>query len=140
MSAQALSLYADEASHRSSQASERSVVDRSEADAAILVQRVGRELTGLSIAVDELQAALGPALAEAAGTDPTLMQQAQTLDLVAQSLQGLSTFLAAVGRLRIGREPLDIEGVAATLKLASLGERLAGRAPGGAPCGDFDLF
>ena len=116
-----------------------SEVVRGEADAVILVQRVGRELTGLSAAVEELQGALGAALAHAAAADPELMQQAQTLDLVAQSLQGLSHFLAAVGRLRIGHEPLDIEGVAATLTLASLGERLAGRAPGSA-CGDFDLF
>jgi hypothetical protein len=133
MSAQLLSLYAD-ASHQAP-----SDIDRGEADAVILVQRVGHELTGLSAAVEELQSALGPALASAAAADPDLMQQAQTLDLVAQSLQGLSIFLAAVGRLRIGREPLDIEGVAATLTLASLGERLAGRAPGSA-CGDFDLF
>ena len=113
--------------------------DRGEADAALLVERVGCELTGLSSAVEELQAALGPALEAAAAHDPALMRQAQKLDLVAQSLQGLSIFLAAVGRLRIGREPLDIEGVAATLTLASLGERLAGRAPG-ATCGDVDLF
>ncbi len=113
--------------------------DRGEADAALLVERVGRELDGLSLAVDELQVTLGPALAGAAEFDPDLMQQAQKLDLVAQSLQGLSHFLAAVGRLRIGREPLDLDGVAATLKLASLGARLAGRAPG-AGSGDFDLF
>ncbi len=134
MPARALSLFADDAPRHPS-----SNIDRGEADAVILVQRVGRELTGLSAAVEELQSALGPALAQAAADDPQLMQQAQTLDLVAQSLQGLSHFLAAVGRLRIGHEPLDIEGVAATLTLASLGERLAGRAPGSA-CGDFDLF
>ena len=114
-------------------------LDRGEADAALLVERVGRELTGLSVAVDELQASLGEALAGAAANDPGVMQQAQKLDLVAQSLQGLSVFLAAVGRLRIGREPLDLDGVAATLTLASLGARLAGRAPG-ATSGDFDLF
>ena len=57
----------------------------------------------------------------------------------AGGMLGGDVVLAAVGRLRIGREPLDIEGVAATLTLASLGERLAGRAPGSA-CGDFDLF
>lgn len=113
--------------------------DRGEADAALLVERVGRELTGLSLAVDELQVALGPALASAAAHDDSLMQQAQKLDLVAQSLQGLSVFLAAVGRLRIGREPLDLDGVAATLTLASLGARLAGRAPG-PTSGDVDLF
>ncbi|MGI3901826.1 MAG: hypothetical protein ACRYGP_11340 [Janthinobacterium lividum] len=134
MPARALSLVAAEATRHPP-----SDIDRGEADAVILVQRVGRELTGLSAAVEELQGALGPALAQAAADDPQLMQQAQTLDLVAQSLQGLSHFLAAVGRLRIGHEPLDIEGVAATLTLASLGERLAGRAPGSA-CGDFDLF
>ena len=112
---------------------------RGEAEAALLVERVGRELTGLSLAVDELQASLGPALASAAASDASLMQQAQKLDLVAQSLQGLSAFLAAVGRLRIGREPLDLDGVAATLTLASLGARLAGRAPG-PTSGEFDLF
>ena len=72
-------------------------VDWGEVDASLLVQRVGREL------------------------------------------QGLSVFLGAVGRLRIGREPLDLDGVAATLTIASLGERLAGRAPGIAS-GEIDLF
>lgn len=134
MPARALSLVTTEAPPEAP-----SDIDRGEADAVILVERVGRELTGLSAAVEELQSALGPALAQAAADDPALMQQAQRLDLVAQSLQGLSHFLAAVGRLRIGHEPLDIEGVAATLTLASLGERLAGRAPGSA-CGDVDLF
>ncbi len=113
--------------------------DRGEADAVLVVQRVGHELAGLSAAVEELQGALGPALASAAAGDPGMMRQAQGLDLVAQSLEGLSLFLAAVGRLRVGREPLDIEGVASTLKLASLGDRLAGRTPG-AESGEMDLF
>lgn len=113
--------------------------DRGEADAVLVVQRVGHELAGLSIAVEDLQSALGPALAAAAAGDPGVLRQAQELDLVAQSLEGLSLFLAAVGRLRVGREPLDIEGVAATLKLASLGDRLAGRTTGDAS-GEMDLF
>lgn len=113
--------------------------DRGESDAALLVARVGGELASLSLAVDELQAALGPTLEAAAARDPGILQQAQQLDLVAQSLQGLSVFLAAMGRRRIGREPLDIEGAAATLLLASLGARLAGRTPG-QPSDDLDLF
>ena len=76
----------------------------------------GRDWTGEVevVAGDVLdRGSLGPALASAAASDASLMQQAQKLDLVAQSLQGLSAFLAAVGRLRIGREPLDLDGVAA---------------------------
>ena len=102
-------------------------LSRGESDAAILVQRVGHEIASLAKAVGGLQKSLGPALAAAAVEEPGLMLEAQKLDLIEQTLHGLSTFLAAVGRCRIGSEPLDLQDYAATLSLAGLAGRLAGQ-------------
>ena len=102
-------------------------LSRGESDAALLVQRVGHEIASLAKAVGGLQTSLGPALAVAAVEEPGLMLEAQKLDLIEQTLHGLSTFLAAVGRCRIGSEPIDLHDYAATLSLAGLAGRLAGR-------------
>ncbi len=102
-------------------------VSQSESDAATLVLRVGHEIASLATAVGGLQQSLGPALAAAAVDEPGLMLEAQKLDLVEQTLRGLSTFLADVGRCRIGSEPIDLRDYAATLTLAGLAGRLAGQ-------------
>lgn len=102
-------------------------LSRGESDAALLVQRVGHEIASLARAVGGLQQSLGPALAAAAVEEPGLMLEAQKLDLIEQTLHGLSTFLAAVGRCRIGAEPIDLHDYAATLSLAGLAGRLAGQ-------------
>ena len=102
-------------------------LSRGESDAALVVQRVGNEIASLAKAVGGLQKSLGPALAAAAVEEPGLMLEAQKLDLIEQTLHGLSTFLAAVGRCRIGSEPLDLHDCAATLSLAGLAGRLAGQ-------------
>ena len=102
-------------------------VSRGESDAALLVQRVGHEVASLARAVGGLQESLGPALAAAAVREPGLMLEAQKLDLIEQTLQGLSTFLDAVGRCRIGCEPIDLRDYAATLTLTGLAGRLAGQ-------------
>ena len=102
-------------------------VSRGETDAALLVQRVGHEIASLARAVGGLQQSLGPALAAAAIREPGLMLEAQKLDLIEQTLHGLSAFLDAVGRCRIGSEPIDLRDYAATLTLAGLAGRLAGR-------------
>ncbi len=100
---------------------------RGAADATLLIERVSGELAGLSLAVEDMQAGLGPVIVAAATHSPGVILQAQKLDLVAQWLGGLSVFLSALQHWEIGREPLDFDGVAATLGLKSLGERLAGR-------------
>ena len=102
-------------------------LSRSESDAALLVQRVGHEISSLARAVGGLQQSLGPALAAAAVEEPSLMLEAQKLDLIEQTLHGLSSFLTAVGRCRIGSEPIDLHGYAATLTLTGLAGRLAGQ-------------
>ena len=75
----------------------------------------------------------------AATHDPGIILQAQKLDLVAQWLGGLSVFLSALQHREIGREPLDFDGVAATLGLKNLGERLAG-CVAETVVEDFELF
>lgn len=98
-------------------------------DAALLIRRVGDALGDLALAVDGLQVGLGPTLAAAAAQDAALLLQAQKLDLVSQSLRGLMDFLAAVGQRRVGRDPLHIDRVAASLPLKSLADRLGGATP-----------
>lgn len=105
------------------------VRDAGAADAALLLRRMGDALDHLALAVDGLQAGLGPTIAAAAVQDPALTVEAQRLDLVSQSLRGLMDFLAAVGERRIGQEPLDLERVAASLKLKSLADQLGGTTP-----------
>ncbi len=112
---------------RAVSASAQRHVSRGESDAATLVLRVGHEIASLATAVGGLQQSLGPALAAAAISEPGLMLEAQKLDLVEQTLNGLSTFLAAVGRCRIGSKPIDFRDYAATLSLAGLAGRLAGQ-------------
>ena len=114
-------------------------VSRAESDAATLVLRVGHEIASLARAVGGLQQSLGPALAAAAMGEPSLMLEAQKLDVIEQTLHGLSTFLAAVGRCRIGSEPIDLRDYAATLSLAGLAGRLAGQDVE-AEDEDLDLF
>ena len=114
-------------------------VSQSETDAATLVLRVGHEIASLARAVGGLQQSLGPALAAAAVGEPRLMLEAQKLDLIEQTLHGLSTFLANVGRCRIGSEPIDLGDYAATLSLAGLAGRLAGQDVEGED-EDLDLF
>ena len=109
------------------------------AEAKLVLERVGRELSDLALALDETQVVLGPFISVAAFRDPALMRQAQTLDLATQSLRALSTFLAAVGGRRIGRESLDLDDLAATLTLKKLGDRLAGRTSEETTM-DLDLF
>lgn len=98
-------------------------------DAATLVRRLSDVLDDLALAVDGLQVSLGPTIADAAVRDTALMLEAQKLDLVSQSLKGLTDFLGAVGRRRLGEEPLDLDRLAASLTLKSLADRLTGATP-----------
>ena len=98
-------------------------------DAALLIRRVNDVLGDMALAVDGLQAGLGPTIAAAAVHDAAVLLEAQKLDLVSQTLRGLMTFLAAAGERRIGQEPLQIDRLAASLNLRSLADRLAGATP-----------
>ena len=113
--------------------------DLAAAEATLLLQRMGDVLNDLALAVDGLQVGLGPAIASAAARDAALAVEAQTLDLVSQSLRGLMDVLAAVGERRLGQEPLHLDRLAASLKLKSLAHRIAGTTP--EPVDDaLDLF
>ena len=113
--------------------------DRGAADAALLLRRMGEVLGELALAVDGLQVGLGPTIMAAAARDPGLAVEAQTLDLVSQTLRGLMDVLAAVGEHRLGQEPLPFDRLAASAKLKSLADRMTGSAPSAA-ADDLDLF
>lgn len=121
--------FVDAAPRPSATATEEAVRDAGAADAALMLRRMGDALDHLAVAVDSLQAGLGPTIAAAAVQDPALTIEAQRLDLVSQSLRGLMDFLAAVGERRIGQEPLHLDRVAASLKLKSLADQLGGAVP-----------
>lgn len=104
-------------------------LERGAADAALLIRRVGDALGDLALAVDGLQAGLGPAVAAAAVQDAAVLLEAQKLDLVSQSLRGIRDFLAAAGQRRVGQEPLHLDRLAAALTLKSLADRMAGATP-----------
>jgi hypothetical protein len=104
----------------------QSQTDGSAVEASLVMARIGNEISMLALAVEELQSAFSSPLTKAAAIDEAIMMRSQELDLVAQSLRSLATFLKAFEGRQIGHEPLDIEGAAESLSLASLGRRLAG--------------
>ena len=115
-------------------------LDPAASDAALLMRRMGDAIGDLALAVDGLQASLGPTIAAAAVRDAGLSSEAQKLDLVSQSLRGLVDLLAAVERRRIGREPLDFDRLAGELKLKCLADRLSGTTPQPADGTDAEWF
>ena len=116
------------------------VSDPAAADAALLIRRLGDVLGDLALVVDGLQTDLGPTIAVAAVRDAAVLLEVQKLDLVSQSLRGLTDFLAAVGQCRVGREPLHLDRLAASLKLRSLADRMAGAHPHVAASEEADWF
>jgi hypothetical protein len=115
-------------------------IDESAVEASLVMARVGNEISTLALVVEELQSTLSSPLTRAAAIDETIILRCQELDLVAQSLRSLATFLKAFEGRQIGRESLDIEGAAKSLALAGLGQRLAGRNSSSVSCSDFKIF
>lgn len=115
-------------------------IDGSAVAASLVMTRVGNEISTLALAVEELQSAFSSPLTRAAAVDEAIMLRSQELDLVAQSLRSLATFLKAFEGRQIGHESLDIEGAAKSLSLASLGRRLAGRSSSSESFSDFEIF
>ena len=89
-----------------------------------LFERVGSELRTLAGAVNELQSFLTPLVAEVVARDPSAITRLQDLDLLEQSLHGLSdlmscldasTTLTDVGALSTGVKTLRLSGLAERL-------------------------
>jgi len=89
--------------------------------------RVGEELERLAGLLERLETAIGPWFPEAAGRDPGLVQQVQSLDEIGQSLNGLVAFLAALVPDTASQWHLDPGPAAGVVKLADLAARLGFR-------------
>ena len=89
-----------------------------------LFERVGSELRTLAGAVNEMQSFLTPLVGEVVARDPSAITRLQDLDLLEQSLHGLSdlmscldasTTLTDVGALSTGVKTLRLSGLAERL-------------------------
>ncbi len=106
--------------------------------------RVGEELERLAGLLDRFETAVGPCLPEAAGRDPSLVRQVQSLDEIGQSLNGLVAFLAALVPDTASQWHLDPGPAAGVVKLADLAARLGfrdeGKPSASVDPGDFELL
>lgn len=94
------------------------------------------ELSELSGVCERLQGHLSPLLMR--GAD---VEEAQSLDVVTQSLGALSDYLAALALDVPSDAMVDPRAAAAGLTLSGLAARLTGVRPGAEePSGDLDLF
>ena len=113
-----------------------------EADAQTLsafLERVSGELRTMAGVVGDMQEGLGPLLGEPAAMGADAFRHAQNIDLVWQTLSGLSDVLALAARDAASCAPLDIDALVAGLPLAELAKRLRGL-HGSEPGDDLDLF
>lgn len=104
----------------------------------VVLERVGAELCTLAAEVDRLQDVFGPALMQAAEEKPHMTADIQGLDSIAQTLAGLSDFVAALGRGG-PTGSVAVLPLADRLTLSALADRLRGDA-GGATDDEFELF
>lgn len=106
--------------------------------------RVGHELAHLARMLDQLQVFVAPSILEAAGKDPRLLHQIQSLDHIVQKVAALSDFLAALGPTASGHWLVDPAEAARVVTLAELAARLGFLDDGDGSCatagGDFELF
>jgi hypothetical protein len=118
-----------------------------EVDRAIgeVLDAVGRETAALHLAAVRLQAMAGELIDRASlpAHDP-LIEEAQSLDALAQKLDALTGFLERLAAAAPARWRLDITGAVGPVFLADLAKRLCREhspedAPL-APSGDFELF
>ena len=105
--------------------------DEADETLAVLLERVGSELTTLARVVADMQVALGPILSDASAKDPSICHHAQGLDLLNQTLESLGVVLSGAsrvetGRVEAGNEGFDIKAIVGDLPLACLSKRLQG--------------
>ena len=109
-----------------------------------LVEVLGAELTELAGLADALQDVVAEIALSTEMPRRSLLEEAQSLDLIVQRLRSLASFLQRVGPGLPPAWSLDAASAARQVTLASLASRLCSAAPGGdsgtAEAGDFDLF
>lgn len=105
-----------------------------------LFARVGSELRTLAAAVNTLQHFLTPIVGKVVDGDPAAIMRLQDLDLLEQSLHGLSdlmscldasTTLTDVGALASGVQTIRLAGLAERLRSATVPELYAAPEPSG---------
>ena len=94
------------------------------------------ELAALADRCESLQAGLAPALQSGAA-----IEEAQTLDILTQSLAAVADYLHALSADLPVDWVVDASPAAAAVRLSELAKRLAGGAPpAAAEAGELDLF
>jgi len=110
-----------------------------------VIEAVGRETGDLHNAAVRLQAMAGELIDRASlPANHPLIEEAQTLDALAQKLDALSGFLQRLGAAAPDGWRLDISDAVTPVFLADLAKRLCRQAEPDddflAPTGDFELF
>jgi hypothetical protein len=109
-----------------------------------LFARVGSELRTLAETVNMLQAFLMPLVEDAARRDPVVMTRLQDLDLVEQSLHGLSDLMSCLDASTVLTDAGALASGVKTIRLAGMAQRLRLRSqPSFPPPGEasgFELF
>ncbi len=90
-----------------------------------LFERVGSELRTLAGAVNNLQQFLAPLLAEVVARDPSGITRLQDLDLLEQSLHGLSDLMSCLDASTTLTDVGALSNGVKTIRLAALAERLS---------------
>ncbi|MCW6507662.1 hypothetical protein [Lichenifustis flavocetrariae] len=91
-----------------------------------LFDRVGSELRTLADAVNRLQQFLTPIVADVVSRDPQAITRLQDLDLLEQSLHGLSDLMSCLDASTTLTDASTLSTGVRTLRLAGLAKRLSG--------------
>ena len=109
-----------------------------------LFDRVGSELRTLADAVNRLQQFLTPLVADVVSRDPQAITRLQDLDLLEQSLHGLSDLMSCLDASTTLTDVTTLSTGVRTLRLAGLAKRLSAPGQEGAEpdisASDLDLF
>lgn len=90
-----------------------------------LFERVGSELRTLAGAVNNLQQFLTPLVGEVVSRDPAAITRLQDLDLLEQSLHGLSDLMSCLDASTTLTDVGALSSGVKTIRLAGLAERLS---------------
>jgi hypothetical protein len=111
---------------------------------AEVLQAAAAETSNLSRAAERLQSLASDLIQRAVEGDPALMEEAQGLDVLAQTLAALADFLQRVGQDVPSNWRLDIapalDGVSLSDLAYRLGHKDAGAREAVAPTGECELF
>ncbi|MDX7951102.1 hypothetical protein P7D22_07900 [Lichenihabitans sp. Uapishka_5] len=109
-----------------------------------LFERVGSELRTLAGAVNNLQQFLTPLVEEVVSRDPSAITRLQDLDLLEQSLHGLSDLMSCLDASTTLTDVGALSSGVKMIRLSGLAERLSsgGSAPQADPAApaELDLF